>query len=218
MRPNFRTIALPLGALLSLAGFAAACSSAPEPGETAAETAQAIVGAPTCPKGFRPQEQIDDEGPNGKPIVSWTCEPVTASEHTSAPTAGYTDTCGSRMIAVPATLPATCTLGTQIDGSYVFACPAGTAAPSSLVLSEPGGNCSRTDVEALFENCEEIQVIPSAVAPSLLSNCLGNPSSGWELIVDGVGVVIASDTDGGPSGGPCPGGCATGALSPPMGR
>jgi hypothetical protein len=109
----------------------------------------------------------------------------------------------------------------QVDNDYVWACPAGTTAPSSVGrVSTQLGPCASGSygVNFLGDTCEQVYVVPSPQLPSIQSSCLGNPSPGWELVVDAVAVVtleLWSSADGGPTGG-CSGGCAK--AQPPVSR
>jgi hypothetical protein len=205
MRPFLRTIAIHTCTLLFTGGLAVACYSGPDgTGEPAAESTEQALTIPKCPAGYVIEGLSWDTGPNGQPIASWECQ-VTAAAHTTAPASGYADTCGTVLEPVPADLPSTCTPGTQIDGAYVFACPAGTPAPARLVLTSEPNSCNEPSFPVFPGPCEDVVVIPSKQYPKLESNCLGNPVEGWELIVDVQAGIVYGD---GGSGGACPGGCA----------
>jgi hypothetical protein len=222
MNIPFRTVTVHASALLIVAACAAACSSAPDgTGEPAAQsTEQALSGRPTCAKGYIAVSQGWDTLPNGQPIQSWACEAnatagVHAATYAGTPASGYSDTCGSTAVPTPASLPLTCTLGTIIDGQYFFACPAGIALPQApLGLVNTNETCTPP---VLGDTCESVTVVTS-----LVSNCLGSPVAGWELVVDALDAVHHDDggmAGCGPTGcgGACPGGCTIDQQAP-LGR
>lgn len=176
-----------LSALAAAALLAVACSSA-------------VEGTGSSDDALLARGDCSGDGINSGVICTGgAVGPIRIESATEAPASGYNDTCGSDRVAVPVALRGYgCTLGMMVDNQPIWACPdtiptvpttLGQVAVTEGSCVDANGNW-RDDVTA-GGSCEWVTVI-DGIGYTLRSNCVGNPSTGWILIVDSVLKVDSS--------------------------
>ncbi len=203
MRPAIRIVRLTAASVLlgALGACAVGVEHDPGAGEGAAAASDEslVAKAPVrCARGYYPNTLTVNP-----PCVPRSIRWGTGSPDPYTPDAPE-DVCGSYLVPVPSGLPASCSVGVEINGIPFWSCPADTVVPPTLgAVSTTDGQClnAPSDGQSLLLNgrtCELTQVLTS-----IHSKCVGSPVAGYVLVADGIfdeGCALCTTP-------PCNGGC-----------